>query len=112
MPWYTQRESNPYLHLERVPTLPFSRWAHRCYLHGRQLTRGACGNLYTAYAYVPVLRFDGCCFSTAHGGQVCFIAEIFARPLLLYLVSLTKLGTSSKQRANPRQSYVGIPSSR
>ena len=26
--WYTQRESNPYLHLERVPTLPFSRWAH------------------------------------------------------------------------------------
>ena len=77
MPWYTQRESNPYLHLERVPTLPFSRWAHRCYLHGRQLTRGACGNLYTAYAYVPVLRFDGCCFSTAHGGQVCFIAEIF-----------------------------------
>ena len=52
--WYTQRESNPYLHLERVPTLPFSRWAHIMWV--LFLTRRPTG---------APRRFDGCCFSTA-----------------------------------------------
>ena len=100
--WYTQRESNPYLHLERVPTLPFSRWAHRCYLHGRQLTRGACGNLYTAYAYVPVLRFDGCCFSVARGVWVLysqdFVCTFHCCCIGAACPAGVRLGASSKQR--------------
>ena len=46
-------------------------------------TRDACGNLYTAYAHVPELRFDIRHFSTAR--SLYFIAEIFA--LLVTVVS-------------------------
>ena len=83
----------------------FDYCAIRCHLNGRWRAQSACGNLYTAYAHVPVLRFDSCCFSTAC--CVSLIAEILcAFSVTVVFGSQPKLVPSSKQRSNPMRYQI------
>ncbi len=113
MPWYTQRESNPYLHLERVPTLPFSRWAHinaaltdgsfpecrRVFIYRSTLMALVCGSMVVAF---PWLVVSGCC-----------IAKILCAHSTAVVSAPAGLAWGFKQATiNHRQSQVSKPSSR